>query len=289
VSAYRRYLFYFDFHFNFHSSEGYICQMLLHVIWDVDPVIFETSWLSPRWYGILFATGFVLGYMLLANIFKREGENQDLLDGLLLYMAIGTIVGARLGHVIFYNPGYYIDNPLQIINLPDGGLASHGAAIGIATSLWLWSRRVGKAALWTMDRMGPAIALGAFFVRMGNLVNSELVGTPSDVPWAFRFMQNYDTQPRHPVQLYEALAYLGIFITLWWAYNKGWGKARGKIAGLGLTLIFTARFFLEFFKETQIALEDQMPLHMGQILSIPIVAIGVYIFIRSSKQPNNQS
>lgn len=275
---------FFILHFSF-----FICGMLLYIIWDVDPIIFETSWLSPRWYGILFATGFVLGYILLAKIFRREGENEELLDGLLLYMAIGTILGARLGHVIFYNPGYYLDNPLQIINLPDGGLASHGAAIGIAISLWLWSRKVGKHALWIMDRMGPAIALGAFFIRMGNLLNSELVGTPSDAPWAFRFMQNYDTQPRHPVQVYEALAYLSVFVILWWAYNRGWGKVRGKIAGLGLTLVFTARFFLEFFKETQIALEDQIPLHMGQILSIPIVAIGIFIFIRSSKQPKIQS
>jgi prolipoprotein diacylglyceryl transferase len=263
--------------------------MLLYIIWDVDPIIFETSWLSPRWYGLLFSTGFVLGYMLLANIFKREGEPAEWLDGLLLYMAVGTVVGARLGHVIFYNPAYYIENPLQIINLPDGGLASHGAAIGISTALWLWSRKVGKPILWVMDRVGPAVALGAFFVRMGNLINSELVGTPSDLPWAFRFMQNYDTQPRHPVQLYEALAYLAVFFLLWYVYNKGWGRFRGKIAGFGLALIFTARFFLEFFKETQIALEDSMPLHMGQLLSIPIVAIGIYLFIRSNKQHNTNA
>lgn len=261
--------------------------MLLDVIWNVDPTIFETSLVSPRWYGLLFASGFVLGYLLLTYIFKKEGESEELLDSLLLHMALGTVIGARLGHVVFYNPGYYIDNPLQIINLPDGGLASHGAAIGIAIALWLWSRKVGKPTLWVMDRMAPAIALGGFFIRMGNLLNSELVGKAADVPWAFRFMRNADTQPRHPVQLYESLAYLSVFFILWWGYKQGWGKIRGKLTGWFFVLTFTARFILEFFKENQIALEDQIPLHMGQILSVPIILIGVYLIYTSNKKANN--
>lgn len=267
--------------------------MLLDITWAVDPIIFETSFLSPRWYGVLFAMGFVIGFALMARFFKREGEPEEGLDSMLIHMVLGTVIGARLGHVIFYEPGYYFKNPLEIINLPDGGLASHGAMIGCVITLWMWSRKHNKPLIWTLDRMAVPTALGAFFIRMGNLMNHEIVGTVTDVPWAFRFtryMGDYSavakaviTQPRHPVQLYEALSYLAVFFFLLWGYYAGWAKKPAKISAWFLILIFSARFVWEFFKEHQITLEQNMPLHMGQILSLPLIAIGIYLLLRKQK------
>ncbi|OGU64463.1 MAG: prolipoprotein diacylglyceryl transferase [Stygiobacter sp. RIFOXYC12_FULL_38_8] len=255
------------------------------IYWDVSPDIFSIGPVTIRWYGLLFAASFIVGYQLMMVIFNKEGRSEKDLNDLVWYMVIGTVAGARLGHCLFYSPEYYLSHPLEILMVWKGGLASHGAAIAIPLSLYLYIRsRKGFTFLWIMDRVVITVALSGFFIRMGNLFNSEIFGKPTDVPWAFVF-SIVDGQPRHPTQIYEALAYLMIFILLLVMYLRSQGKIReGKLFGIFLILVFGFRFFVEFIKENQSQFEEGLILNMGQLLSIPLVLMGIYILTVKEKK-----
>ncbi len=250
--------------------------------WNVNPEIFSIGFISVRWYGLLFATAFLAGFQIFTWIYKNEKKNLDDLNTLIWYMMVGTIVGARLGHCFFYNPVYYLSNPFEILAVWKGGLASHGASIGILTALWMYTKKKpDQPYLWLLDRMVIVAALGGSFIRLGNLFNSEIIGVKTDVAWAFVFKQ-IDNVPRHPAQLYESIAYLITFIILWSIYKKFWKKlSTGTIFGLFLILVFGFRFFVEFIKEDQSSFEAGMALNMGQLLSIPLVLTGLYFLLRN--------
>ena len=261
---------------------------LLVIPWDVNPEIFRISSFAVRWYGLLFASSFLFGYIIMNRIFKNENLGEAVLDRLTIYMAIGVIVGARLGHCLFYEPGYYLQHPLEILMIWHGGLASHGAAIGILIALGLFARKEKKDYTWIIDRIAIVVALSGFFIRMGNLMNSEIYGIETTVPWGFVFLRNQEVAPKHPTQIYEALAYLAIFILLLRLY---WSKKGEHIQGLLISLlcilVFTARFFIEFLKEDQVAFESGMKINMGQLLSIPFILLGVvwlYISLKKKKR-----
>jgi prolipoprotein diacylglyceryl transferase len=260
-------------------------MQLLYIDWNPDPEIFPGLGISLRWYGILFAMGFVIGYFIVRNMFRREGYSIKMLDSLTTYMVIGTIVGARLGHCLFYEPDYYLSNPVEIFKIWQGGLASHGGALGILIALLLFSRKHKVGYLWILDRIAIPTALGGFFIRMGNLMNSEIFGIPTDLPWGFRFIRAYDpllaVDPRHPTQIYEGLSYLLIFIFLMYQYyRRGQKHKDGYYLGVFMILVFTMRFLIEFLKEPQVDFETNMMLNLGQLLSIPFVLLGIYLLVR---------
>ena len=258
---------------------------LLVIPWNVNPEIFRIGSFAVRWYGVLFASSFLIGYVIMNRIFKNENLGEAVLDRLTIYMAIGVIVGARLGHCLFYEPAYYFRHPLEILMIWHGGLASHGAAIGILTAIWLFTRKEKKDYLWALDRIAIVVALSGFLIRMGNLMNSEIYGIETTVPWGFVFLRNHEVAPKHPTQIYEGLAYLAIFILL---YRLYWSKKGEHIEGMLISLlcilVFTARFFIEFLKEDQVAFEASMKLNMGQWLSIPFVLLGIAGLIWSIKR-----
>lgn len=265
-------------------------MLLNYIEWNVTPWIFEIGSFQLRWYGLLFATGFMLGFYLLRGMFENENIPVEWVDKVLWYVVIGTVVGARLGHVFFYDWDYYSQNLGEIIKVWRGGLASHGAAVGIILSVWLFSRNVSKrSVLWILDRVVITVALAGVLIRLGNLMNHEIVGDPTTVPWAFIFHYGPDLQPRHPTQLYEAFCYLISFGILMWIYWKASaGKYLGRLFGAFLVLIFGFRFIVEFIKESQGGFESSLGdmLTTGQWLSIPFVLAGVYFMIRSAKHPN---
>jgi phosphatidylglycerol---prolipoprotein diacylglyceryl transferase len=261
---------------------------LLVIRWDVNPEIFRIGSFAVRWYGLLFASSFLFGYIIMNRIFRNENLKEGVLDRLTVYMAIGVIVGARLGHCLFYEPGYYLSHPLEILKIWHGGLASHGAAIGILLALWFFVRKEKKEYTWIIDRIAIVVALSGFFIRMGNLMNSEIYGVETTVPWAFVFIRNGETVPKHPTQIYEGLSYLLIFFLLFWLYWRKKGEhIQGLLISLLLILVFTARFFIEFLKEPQVAFETKMTLNMGQLLSIPFIIVGfiwLYISLKQKKR-----
>lgn len=272
-------------------------MILTSIIWDVSPNIFsipDDIWLiggfSVRWYGLLFAMSFVVGYMIMLRIFKNEGISVKVLDELSTFMIVATIAGARIGHCLFYEPAYYLSHPVEILYVWEGGLASHGAAIGIILGLYFFARKNKKSTLWTLDRIVIVVALSGFFIRTGNLMNSEIFGDITSLPWGFYFkryyIEAYTIDPRHPTQIYEALSYLTIFFFLFWSYWKNKGNFKtGMLFGYFLVLVFTVRFFIEFIKVPQVGFEEGMALNMGQWLSIPFVLLGIAIIFWSSKQP----
>jgi len=259
-------------------------MILAFIEWSISPEIFHVGPISVRWYGFLFAMAFVVGYFIMTWVFKKEGRPQADLEQLSVYMIFGTVIGARLGHCLFYNPVYYLSNPIEIFKVWEGGLASHGAAIGILVAVYLFSKKKKKYPfLWIIDRIVIVVALAGTFIRLGNLFNSEIIGKPTDISWAFIFTA-IDDLPRHPTQLYESIAYLIIFLILLFIYYKGFEKNRsGLLFGLFLVLVFTFRFFVEFLKENQSGFEAGMTLNMGQLLSIPFVLIGIIFIIKSFK------
>ena len=252
--------------------------------WDVSPEIFHLGPVSVRWYGLLFALSFVFGYLILTRIFVKEGKPKTDVEQLSVYVIFGTVIGARLGHCLFYNPSYYLSNPIEILKVWEGGLASHGAAIGIIIALYLYSRkRKDQNLLWLLDRLVIVVALGGSLIRLGNLFNSEIYGIETQVPWAFIFPNGAGAGmvPRHPTQIYESLAYLIIFTVLFITYNKRRKIFNnGFLFGLFLILVFAFRFFVEFVKAVQEPFEADLPLKMGQWLSIPFVLIGIYFLIK---------
>jgi len=256
--------------------------------WDVNPEIFRIGSFAIRWYGLLFASGFLFGYIIMHKIFKNENLPDASLDRLTIYMAVGVIVGARLGHCLFYEPRYYLSHPVEILKIWHGGLASHGAAIGILLAIWYFVRKEKKDYTWAIDRIAIVVALAGFFIRIGNLMNSEIYGIETTLPWGFVFLRNGENVPKHPTQIYEALAYLLIFILLLRIYWRKKGEhIQGTIISLAIILIFIARFFIEFLKEDQVEFEQGMTLNMGQLLSIPFIIAGIvwlYYSLKNKKR-----
>ena len=267
--------------------------MLQYVIWEVNPEIFHIGSFSVRWYGLFFALGFLIGMQIMSSIFKKERKPIADTDTLLIYMVVATILGARIGHFLFYEPEVLLHNPLTVITPPFAGLASHGALVGILLGLWLYSRRKesklsGQTFLWVTDRIAIVVALAGACIRFGNLMNSEIVGRPTDVPWAFVFMNNseYAKIPRHPAQLYESLSCLVLFFVLLWFWNRHKEQTPpGSMLGIFLIWVFGLRFFYEYLKENQVAFENNLALNVGQLLSIPTVLLGIYFLVRSYRNP----
>lgn len=260
--------------------------MLNFIHWDFNPEIFHIGGLSVRWYGLMFAISFILGYRMVEKMFKHEKVDTKSLDALLTYIVFGTMIGARLGHVFFYDWDFYSQHPIEIIKIYRGGLASHGGVIGVFIALWLYSRKhTKKNVLWIIDRVIVPTALAAMFIRLGNLFNSEIYGIKTNLPWGFIFERNNEKVPMHPTQLYEASAYLLTFLTLRYVYWKTELKSNtGFITGVAFIMIFTARFLIEFIKNDQEAFEATMTLNMGQWLSIPVVLIGAFLIWWSTRK-----
>ena len=264
---------------------------LSYIHWNPDPEIINVFGLSLRYYGLLFVTGLVLSLAVLRKLFRRENISADKLEKLSIYGFVGILAGARLGHCLFYEPAYYLAHPLEMIlplKFPEGGgiefvgyrgLASHGGALGLIIALLMYARKTGESLINTIDLIAVVAGLGAGFIRLANLMNSEIIGLPTQKSWGFIF-ERVDQLPRHPAQLYEALVYFLIFgMTLLLYYRKRAVLQNGFLFGWTLTLIFTARFFIEFIKERQVAFEEGMRLDMGQILSIPYVLVGLGFMI----------
>ncbi len=254
-----------------------------YFVWNIDPVMLDLGFYQLRWYGPLFASGFVMGYFIMARIFRQEGKPEADMEALTLHMIIGTAVGMRLGHCLFYQPDYYLQHPWEILYLWKGGYASHGAVVGILVALWLYSRKrldTGQRFFWIVDRICVVTALGGAMIRIANFFNSEIVGAPTTVPWAVVFKQ-LDNQPRHPSQLYEAAWYVLSYFILMGVYRRYRERTPdGLLFGLFLLLVFGFRFAIEFLKADQVAFEAQLPLNMGQLLSVPLILIGLYFFAR---------
>ena len=258
-------------------------MILLDIPWNINPEIFSVGKFAIRWYGLLFASSFFFGYLIMAGFFKKEKIPEEVLDRLTLYMALGTIIGARLGHCLFYEPGYYLSNPVEILMVWHGGLASHGAGIGIFIALYLFAKKSKKSYLWILDRVAVVVALSGFFIRTGNLMNSEIYGVETNLPWGFVFLRNGETVPKHPTQIYEALAYLFVFILLYFIYKRNQGMFKsGLLFSLFMIFVFGFRFFIEFIKNNQVAFESGMMLNMGQWLSIPFVLFGIILLYKTT-------
>ena len=264
------------------------------ITWTVKPEIFTLSenvpligGFSVRWYGFLFAISFVIGYIIVQKMFKKEHIPEKALDSLSTYMVIFTILGARLGHCFFYEPNYFLAHPVEILQIWKGGLASHGAAVGILTGIYIFARKNKFPFLWVMDRIVVPVALAGFFIRTGNLMNSEIYGYQTQLPWGFIFVRAGETTPHHPTQIYEGLSYLLIFFFLYRHYWKNIDKGTlydGKLFGYFLIFVFSMRFVIEFVKEPQEIWEQHMILNMGQLLSIPLIITGIVILWNSYKQ-----
>ncbi|MDG5799990.1 prolipoprotein diacylglyceryl transferase [Marinilabiliaceae bacterium ANBcel2] len=265
-------------------------MILNYITWAPDPEFFSIGPLTVRYYGLFFALGFLIGYYLVDKMFRRENAPVEWVDKLFMYVMIATVVGARLGHVFFYAWDYYSQNLNEILMVWRGGLASHGGALGILIAIWIYSKKVTKRSmLWTLDRLVIPVALVAVFIRMGNLMNSEIIGSETSLSWGFIFLKAHIDNPeipRHPSQIYEAIFYLITFIVLMYMYwKKAAAEREGLIFGVFLIGIFATRIFVEFFKEIQSGFEEQMFLNMGQILSIPFVILAIYLIIRALNKP----
>ena len=267
----------------------------LVINWHVNPEIFSLGALSIRWYGLLFISGFVLGWFIFKWFFKKEGVPETLLDPLLYTLLIGTIVGARLGHCLFYQPDYYLgswDGFCEIFMPWKGGLASHGGTIALFVAMWWFAKHYGRKYdfdfLWILDHLAIAVCFAAMFIRFGNLFNSEIYGDATSLPWGFIFELRGETVPKHPTQLYEAFSYalLGVVLLLLYRFNLK-RMYRGTFIGVFFIVLFGMRFLIEFVKEPQVGFEEGMLLNMGQLLSIPFILIGVGMLVYSfiKKEP----
>ncbi|GAA3928844.1 prolipoprotein diacylglyceryl transferase [Hymenobacter algoricola] len=311
--------------------------MLAFITWTADPIIAHLGPLTLRWYGLLFMSGFVIGTFVLSHIYKSERVSPRWVDVITIYMLIGTVVGARLGHCLFYDPQYYLAHPLDILKIWEGGLASHGATIGILLACWLFARNNKFDYLWVLDRIVIVVAIGGALIRLGNLMNSEIVGQPTDKPWAFVFPRDTEhlqpaqsgqplpagavfvettrqpdgsltvathpasytptattkiAVPRHPTQLYESLFCIALLIVLYTMWNRTKERTpRGQLFGLFVVLLFTQRFLGEYLKEDQGDWDRKMlaitHMNLGQLLSLPLILVGIWVLIRAGKNPDN--
>jgi prolipoprotein diacylglyceryl transferase len=265
---------------------------LAYIIWDVNPYIFTFPDNFPllggrpvAWYGLLWAMVFIVGYYIMRMVYRKEKLSDELLDKLTINMLVFTIIGARLGHCLFYEPEYYFANPEKFLYIWEGGLASHGGAIGILIGLYIYSRKIKKPYIWILDRIAIPVAIGGSFIRLGNLMNSEIYGYETTLPWGFKFVRDWapgtpiDAIPAcHPTQIYEALVLVIMFAVLMYLYFKKdtANKRPGFFFGLFCTVIFGSRILIEFIKQPQVEFETSMTLDMGQWLSIPFVIVGIY-------------
>lgn len=252
------------------------------LVWNVDPDILNLGAFHLRWYGLFFALGFVLGFLIMAQFYRREEHPLENLSDLFLYLFLGTIIGARLGHVFLYQPDYYLSRPWEIPMIWQGGLASHGGFAGVMISLYLYLKgHRDMSFIELADRLAIPCLLAAALIRVGNFFNSEILGIPSNLPWAVVFAR-VDNIPRHPAMLYEAAAYFLVFCALYVAYWKTTIiQFPGRVCGTTIATCFLARFMIEFVKENQVPFESRLPLNMGQLLSIPFILLGVYLIYAS--------
>ena len=283
--------------------------LLDYIVWTPSEIAFQLGPLAIRWYSLCWLIGLLLGYLLMKKLFKEQKLKDEQFEPLFIYVFLGILAGARLGHCIFYEPEYFLGSFEHFIemfipfhHMADGswkftgyqGLASHGGVIGLLAALYLYCRNLKVDGWVVLDNFGICSAVTACFIRLGNLMNSEIVGKITDVPWAFIFANGSPDiagQPRHPGQLYEAIAYACIFVIIYLVYRKKGTQSvgYGLYFGLCLALIFTFRFFVEYTKEIQVAFEAGLPFDMGQILSIPFIAIGIWSICRYYKSVSKQS
>lgn len=265
--------------------------MLDVIYWNADPTLFTLGPVSVRWYGLMFAVGFTVGYMIVSKMFRHEGAPEKWLGSLLAYVVVATLIGSRLGHVFFYEWDYYSQHPGEILMIWHGGLASHGGTIAIIIALFMWSWIVSKKpASWVFDKIVVATALVGGLIRLGNLFNSEIYGGPTGLPWGFVFLRNGDMVPAHPTQIYEALCYFLLFGLLMWMYWKKNAEQRPwLITGVFFIGIFLPRFLIEYVKNVQVeseyAMIAQYGINMGQALSIPFILIGIGLVIWAMTHP----
>lgn len=258
--------------------------MLIH--WAFDPILFSAGPLTIRWYGLLFVGAFLIGQWMLGRIFAAEGVPRENAERLMIHALLGAVIGARLVHCLFYEPGYYLSHPLAILRIWEGGLASHGGALGMLLALWFAARTAQPRLpfLWLIDRVSMPAALGAVFVRVANFLNSEIVGIPTSGRWGVVF-ESIDALPRHPAQLYEAIAYALIFAVLLAIYRRsGKRTPEGLLFGVLMALVFSARILVEFFKTPQAAYEAGQLFTVGQYLSLPFVMLGVVMMVRAIRR-----
>lgn len=265
---------------------------LCYIVWNASPNIIDGP-VTIRWYSLMFALGFIIGYNIVSRMFRHEGAPERWLGILFIWVVGATVVGARLGHVFFYEWGYYSQHPAEIVKVWEGGLASHGGTIGIIIAVMLFSMITSRRSpMWTFDRLCIAVALVGGMIRFGNLMNSEIFGTATTLPWGFMFLRSrewhavYEGQACHPTQIYEALCYLALFVLLMWMYWKKNAEERpGLLLGVFFIGIFLSRFLIEFIKNDQVAFEADMNLNMGQLLSIPFILAGVILIVRAMMRP----
>lgn len=264
----------------------------LYIVWDFDPAMFSIGGFELRYYGLMWAITFLLGERFFSIFAKREGFGRDMIDTGFIWIVLGAVLGARIGHCLFYEFPYYITKPWAIITeFRNGGMASHGSALGMLFGMWVTARKHKMPYVWWLDRIMIPVAIGGALVRLGNLFNSEIVGCTTDLPWGFKFVRLYPNVPieqipvQHPAQLYEAICYIITFVILLWMYykrNEG-QKHPGLMFGVGVLGIFLTRPFVELIKENQEAFEEGMLLNMGQLLSIPFIILAVYMIWGSLK------
>lgn len=269
---------------------------LLSIVWNVDPVLVHLGPLEIRWYGLMWGLGFIFAYEIVARLFRKEKYPEDWVDKLFVYCIVSTVIGARLGHCLFYEWDYYGAHPAEILKIWKGGLASHGGVFALILSLVWYSKTVTKKSVWWLfDRMIPAVAVVCACIRFGNLMNSEIFGFPTTLPWGFEFVRSREWQelynqggtalPCHPTQIYEMLYCFTALAVSWVMYHK-WAlqKYVGLITGVSLLIFFGSRFALEFMKNPQVAEEVGMTFNIGQLLSLPLIALGLYLIITCKKR-----
>lgn len=276
-------------------------MILDFVTWTASPVLFSFGSVTVRWYGLMFAIGFLVGYEIVYRIFRHEGARESWVGSLFIYVVVATILGARLGHVFFYDWGYYSQHLAEIPKIWEGGLASHGGTLGIMIAIWLYSRFVTrKPMLWTFDRLVVPVGFVAALIRIGNLMNHEIYGGETSMPWGFSFVTNLGqwmqgaepvfSAPSHPTQIYEAAFYLLTFavcMLMYWRWHCQ--EREGLIFGVFMLGIFVPRFFIEYIKNVQepweVAMRANWGIDQGQLLSIPFIVLGLWLVIRALRRP----